>query len=143
MRKKKVHILPVLLCAAVLLCACSAPWSTYRMDEILPPALDARTWMPNVESVTVTRVSDGAAAVVEGTDVEILYSGFSNAECTRRSGSVVAMYRMSIRLTDLSAAPVEVVLGDYRGTLCCTVGEYRYRPVTVLFDISYIENLFG
>ena len=62
---KKVSVTAAVLLAAVLLCTgCSAPWSTFMMDSVLPPVVDEFTWLPLVESVTLTRIADGASVTV-------------------------------------------------------------------------------
>ena len=140
---KKVSVTAAVLLAAILLCTgCSAPWSTFMMDSVLPPVVDEFTWLPLVESVTLTRIADGASVTVSGTKVETLYTCFENIGCTRRSGTVAAVYSLEYTLTDGSAWSEEILLGEYRGTMCLTVGEYRYRPVSIDLDMTYIENLF-
>ncbi len=141
--KKTVKIMTVVLAAVLLCTGCSAPWSTFMMDDVLPPVVDEITWLPLVESVTVTRLSDGASVTVSGTDVETLYACFENIGCTRRSGGVTPVYSLSYVMTDNAAALADVQLGEYRGTMCVAVGEYRYRPVSIELDMTYIENLFA
>ena len=140
---KKLSVAAVLLAAVLLCTGCSAPWSTFMMDSVLPPVVDTFTWLPVVESVTLTRISDGASVTVSGTDVETLYACFENIGCTRRSGTVAAMYSMQYTMADGSAFAEEILLGEYRGTICLTIGEYRYRPVSIELDMTYIENLFA
>lgn len=130
-----------LLSAVLLLSSCSAPWSTWTMDEVFPAAVDAATWLTNVDTVTVTRHSDGSSVLVSGVDVELLYDGFFGVECTRRSGEVEPLYTLSFTMADGGTA-ADIQIGTYRGTVCCATGEYRYRPVTIDFDLSYIEGLF-
>ena len=140
---KKITLITMLL-AVVLLCAgCTAPWSTFMMDSVLPRVVDEFTWLPLVDSVTVTRVADGASVTVSGTDVETLYACFENIACTSRKGSVAPVYSLSYTMTDGSSVKEEILLGEYRGTMCLTVGEYRYRPVSVELDMAYMENLFA
>lgn len=140
--KKRQMCAAVLLLAALLLSACSAPWSTWTMDEVFPAAVDSATWLTNVETVTITRQSDGSSVLVSGVDVELLYDGFFGVECTRRSGEVEPLYTLSFALAGGGTA-ADIQIGTYRGTVCCAVEEYRYRPVTIEFDLSYIEGLFG
>ena len=141
---KKVSVTAAVLLAAILLCTgCSAPWSTFMMDSVLPPVVDTFTWLPRVESVTLTRLSDGASVTVSGTDVEILYAAFENISCTRRKGGVTPAYSLTYSMTDGLTVLEEVLLGEYRGTMCLAVGEYRYRPVSIELDMTYIENLFA
>jgi len=130
-----------MLCA--VLSACTAPWSTRTAEDIFPPVLDPQTSLVLVEAVTVTRCADGTSVTVSGPEVELFYAGFENAACTRRSGSVTPMYTVRFHLTEQAADFEEVTIGEYRGTVCLTVGKYRYRPVTVNFDLSYIESLFA
>lgn len=143
MKRNRIRLTTALITLALFLGGCMTPWSTVEMDEILPPILDEVTLLVQVESVTVTRASDGASVTVDGTEVELLYACFSGTECTRRSGSVTPLYTLDFTMADPANVCGRVTVGAYRGTVCCTVGEYRYRPVTVEFDLSYIEALFA
>ncbi|MBE6559951.1 MAG: hypothetical protein E7662_02395 [Ruminococcaceae bacterium] len=141
--KKTVKTMAAVLTAVLLCTACSAPWSTFMMDEMLPPPIDEYTSLPRVEAVTLTRLSDGASVTVSGTDVELLYAAFENIACTRRKGGVTPVYSLSYSMTDGLPVLEEILLGEYRGTTCLSVGEYRYRPVSIELDMTYIENLFA
>lgn len=133
----------VLVCILAFLTGCAAPWSTFMMDTVLPPVIDEYTSLPRVASVTLTRLSDGASVTVSGTDVEILYAAFENISCTRRKGGVAPVYSFAYSMTDGLPVLEEILLGEYRGTMCLAVGEYRYRPVSFELDMTYIENLFA
>ena len=88
---RKIQAAAALLVLCLILSGCSLPWSTFDMGEVLPPILDEFTWLPLLDSVTVTRVSDGAEVTVSGTDTELLYGCFEGNPCTRRSGTVTEM----------------------------------------------------
>ena len=143
MKQNKMLLPLLLLCTALLLGGCAAPWSTFYMEDVLPPILDEFTWLPLVDSVTVTRVSDGAVVTVSGTDVELLYGCFEETECTRRSGTVSALYTVEFTMTDPADMRPALAVGEYRGTVCCAMDGYRYRPVSVSFDLAFIEGLFA
>jgi len=141
MRKAKGFVL--LLAVILLLSGCALPWSTFEMEDVFPPILDEFTWLPLLDSVTVTRVSDGASVTLSGTDTELLYDCFAEAPCTRRSGSVTEMYTLRFAMCDAADVRPDAVVGEYRGTVCVSMDGYRYRPVSASFDLAYLESLFG
>lgn len=140
---RKIQAAAALLVLCLILSGCSLPWSTFDMGEVLPPILDEFTWLPLLDSVTVTRVSDGAEVTVSGTDTELLYGCFEGNPCTRRSGTVTEMYVLSFTIVDASDIRPDAVVGEYRGTVCISVDGFRYRPVSSSFDLAYLEGLFA
>lgn len=139
---KKTNLFLWLLLLCLLLSGCAMPWSTFQMEEVLPPILDEFTWLPLLDSVTVTRVSDGASVTVSGTDTELLYGCFEETPCTRRAGSVTEMYTLRFTMCDPADVRPSAAVGEYRGTVCVAVEGYRYRPVSSSFDLAYLEGLF-
>lgn len=140
---KKTTIFALLAAFCLLLSGCALPWSTFQMEDVLPPILDEFTWLPLLESVTVTRASDGASVTVSGTDTELLYDCFVQTPCTRRSGSVTEIYTLSFTMCDASDVRPSASVGEYRGTVCVAFDGYRYRPVSASFDLAYLEGLFA
>ena len=141
MRKVKAFVL--LLTVSLLLSGCALPWSTFEMEDVFPPILDEFTWLPLLDSVTVTRVSAGASVTLSGTDTDLLYDCFAETPCTRRSGSVTEMYTLHFTMCDAADVRPDAVVGEYRGTVCVSLDGYRYRPVSASFDLAYLEGLFG
>ena len=140
---KKTNVLALLTVLCILLSGCAMPWSTFQMEEVLPPILDEFTWLPLLDSVTVTRISDGVSVTVSGTDTELLYDCFIQTPCTRRSGSVTEIYTLAFTMCDGADVRPMASVGEYRGTVCISVDGYRYRPVSASFDLAYLEGLFA
>ena len=137
----------LLFCAvSVLLCLAGCSLRTYTMDEILPDAADAVTLLPQIDAVTVTRVSDGAAVTVSGTDVETLMLVFENMTCTRKKAAERAdVYTLSFAMTDPADARPVLYIEKIASTgeLVFKYGEYDYFLVNTVLDTAYIESLFA
>lgn len=118
---------------------------TYNMSEILPAALDDATLLPIIESVTVTRVSDGVSVTVTGTEVELLMLAFENLTCTRTGADGTEFaYALTFQMADSSDIrnPLYVTAETEEKTPMLQYGEYTYDPITPL-DLFYIDSLFG
>lgn len=136
-------------CSALLLSLCMLAGCgnlrTYNMSEILPAALDDATLLPIIESVTVTRVSDGVSVTVTGTEVELLMLAFENLTCTRTESVETAMdYVLDFRMADPSDIqnPLYITAETEERLPMLQHGEYTYDPITPL-DLFYIDSLFG
>ena len=141
MRKFGV-VLAVVLCA--LLCGCTSLW-TYELDDALPPVLDEYTLLPQIESLTVTRESDGAQITLSGTDVESLMMCFENIVCVRRkSPPPAAAYVVEFHMTDHSDVRDPLIIGEVKSSkaIAFGVGEYLYESINMQMDVRYLEQLF-
>lgn len=147
---KNVRAALLLLCAVMLLTACDVSLRTHMLNENLPAALDPRTLLPVVESVTVTRASDGASVTVSGTDVEQLLMCFENIPCTRKkydpeNVQIAAFYTIEFHMSDPdnSRPPMEIVAEENGVRASCFyIGEYRYKP-TIPVDLHHMAGLFS
>ena len=138
----------ILLLCAVLLVVCLAGCSlrTYTLDEILPAVSDEVTLLPLIDSVTVTRVSDGALAEISGTDVETLMLVFDNMTCTRKKAAErTDVYTLSFTMTDPADTRPVLYIEKIASTgeLVFKYGEYDYFLVNTVLDTAYLESLFS
>ena len=133
------------VCAVVMiLCAACGGLKTYTLSELIPPVLDDATLLPVLASVTVTRVSDGAAVTLEGREVETLMLCFDNVVCTqeKKTGAAGA-YVVSFERTDEVQAPSMVIDGVKDGyATAFEIGGYRYVTVNMTADLTYLLSLF-
>ncbi|MBQ5887238.1 MAG: hypothetical protein IIW82_06280, partial [Clostridia bacterium] len=81
--KRIAAVLLMIVCILPLLCGCTS-LRTYMLDDNLPHVLDEYTLLPLIESVKITRQSNGATVVLTGTDVDKLMLCFENIVCTRK-----------------------------------------------------------
>lgn len=141
--KKIGVILAVFLCA--LLCGCTSLW-TYELDDVLPPVLDEYTLLPQIESLTVTRESDGAQITLSGTDVEALMMCFENIVCVRKkSPPPAAAYVVEFVMTDPTDVRAPLIIGEVKSSRASSfgVGEYLYESINMQMDVRYLEQLFS
>ena len=141
---KYVRLIAFFSLTALLFCGCAALRMHY-LDENLPEALDAVTLLPIVESVTVTRLSDGASVTVEGAEIERLRMCFENIQCARtKTNDIPNTYTVAFRC--VSGETVMMYIGadenDPMYARRILVGEYIYYPLD-LIDIRYIVELFA
>lgn len=142
MRKFGV-VLTIILCA--LLCGCTSLW-TYELDDALPPVLDEYTLLPQIESLTVTRESDGAQITLSGTDVEALMMCFENIVCVRKkSPPPAAAYVVEFLMVDRNDVRDPLIIGEVKSSraLSFGVGEYLYESINMQMDVRYLEQLFA
>ncbi len=119
---------------------------TYTLDEVLPAPVDDATLLSLIESVTLTRASDGAEVIVSGTDVELLMLIFDGIPCMRKkTAEGLADYTLTFRMTDEADVrpPLYIVVGTGEYAPYFLYGEYEYEPVYMWFDTTYIDSLFG
>jgi len=129
-----------------MLGGCSLSLRTHTLDEALPRVLDDRTLLPLIESVTVTRASDGASVTLTGTEVEPLMLCFENILCTRKKETVTgSVYTVSFVMTDPAASFPPLRIAAVQGSTATVfgIGEYRYEPINMTADITYLESLFS
>lgn len=140
---KRFSLFFAFLLAAVLLVGCGS-LRTYTLEEILPAPVEDATLLPLIESVTLTRASDGAEITVTGTDVEMLMLVFDGIPCTRtKSAEGLADYTLTFTMTDKADVrpPLYIVIGTGEYAPYFLFGEYEYDPVNLWFDTAYIDSL--
>ena len=142
---KRLAVVSGLLVLAILLTGCVS-LRAYTLDEVLPAPVDEVTMLALIDSVRVSRASDGAEITLTGTDVELLMLSFDGIPCMRRKSTVgVADYTVTFTMTDRTdiRPPLYIVVGSGEYTPYFLYGEYEYEPVNMRFDIAYIDSLFG
>ncbi|MBQ8747251.1 MAG: hypothetical protein IJZ08_05220 [Clostridia bacterium] len=142
---KRFTCLLVILAMTVLLASCVS-LRAYTLGEVLPAPVDEVTMLALIDSVTVSRASDGAEITLTGTDVELFMLSFDGIPCMRRKAAdTPADYTVTFAMTDKTDTrpPLYIVVGtgEYAPYFLC--GEYEYEPVNMRFDITYIDSLFG
>ena len=144
-RRNRRVFAALVLVLALMLSACGS-MKTYRLNELLPEVLDDATLLPVLDSVTVTRVADGAAVTLSETDVENLMLCFDNIVCTREKLTGAAgVYVLSFALTDPAASAPPLVIDNVDGSVAKAfeIGGYRYVTVNMTADLTYLMSLFG
>lgn len=142
---KRISLFFVILLVTASLVGCGS-LRAYTLDEILPAPVDESTLLPLIESVTLTRASDGEEITVTGTDVEMLMLLFDGIPCTRtKSAEGLADYTLTFTMTDRADVrpPLYIVVGTGEYAPYFLFGEYEYDPVNLWFDTAYIDSLLG
>lgn len=142
--KRSVAVLLVMLCVLPLLFGCTS-LRTYNLDDALPDALDAYTLLPLIESVKITRQSDGAVVTLTGTDVDKVMLCFENIVCTRKkSAPPAAAFVVEFTMVDKTDVRPPLYIGGVKNSRARVfgIGEYFYESVNMQMDVAYIEKLF-
>ena len=142
--KRIAAVLLMIVCTLPLLCGCTS-LRTYMLDDNLPHVLDEYTLLPLIESVKITRQSDGATVVLTGTDVDKLMLCFENIVCTRKkSPPPAASYVGEFIMADKTDARPPLMIGGVKNSRAAVfgIGEYYYESVNMKMDVTYLEQLF-
>lgn len=142
--KRVAAVILMIVCVFSLLCGCTS-LRTYMLDDALPDVLDEYTLFPLIESVKITRQSDGAAVVLTGTDVDKVMLCFENIVCTRKkSPPPAASYVVEFTMTDKTDVRPPLIIGVVKNSRATVfgIGEYYYESVNMKMDVTYLEQLF-
>ena len=142
--KRIAAVLLMIVCTLPLLCGCTS-LRTYMLDDNLPHVLDEYTLLPLIESVKITRQSDGATVVLTGTDVDKLMLCFENIVCTRKkSPPPAASYVVEFIMADKTDVRPPLMIGGVKNSRAAVfgIGEYYYESVNMKMDVTYLEQLF-
>jgi hypothetical protein len=142
--KRIAAVLLMIVCTLPLLCGCTS-LRTYMLDDNLPHVLDEYTLLPLIESVKITRQSDGATVVLTGTDVDKLMLCFENIVCTRKkSPPPAASYVVEFIMADKTDARPPLMIGGVKNSRAAVfgIGEYYYESVNMKMYVTYLEQLF-
>ena len=142
---KRFALLLVCLLVTASLAGCVS-LRTYTLNEVLPQPVDETTLLSLIDSVTISRASDGVEITLTGTDVELFMLTFDGIPCMRRKASgALADYTVTFSMTDKAdmRPPLYIVVGTGEYTPYFLFGEYEYEPVNMRFDMTYIDSLFG
>ena len=142
---KRIAVLFVIITGVLLLvCGCTS-LRTYMLDDALPDVLDEYTLLPLIESVKITRQSDGVTVVLQGTDVDKLMMSFENIVCTRKkSAPPAASYVVEFVMADKTDIRPSLIIGGVKNSRATVfgVGEYNYESINMQMDVTYLEKLF-
>ena len=142
--KRIAAVLLMIVCVLPLLFGCTS-LRTYMLDDALPDVLDEYTLLPLIESVKITRQSDGATVVLTGTDVDKLMMCFENIVCTRKkSAPPAASYVVEFTMEDKADVRPPLIIGGVKNSRATVfgIGEYYYESINMKMDVTYMEQLF-
>lgn len=142
--KRMIAIVLTVACVFPLLFGCTS-LRTYMLDDALPDVLDEYTLLPLIESVKITRQSDGATVVLTGTDVDKLMMCFENIVCTRKkSAPPAASYVVKFTMEDKTDVRPPLIIGGVKNSRATVfgIGEYYYESINMKMDVTYMEQLF-
>ena len=142
--KRIAAVVLMIVLAFPLLCGCTS-LRTYMLDDALPDVMDEYTLLPLIESVKITRQSDGAAVVLTGTDVDKLMMCFENIVCTRKkSAPPAASYVVEFTMADKTDVRPSLIIGGVKNSRAAMfgIGEYLYESINMQMDVTYLEQLF-
>ena len=142
--KRVAAVILMIVCVFPLLFGCTS-LRTYMLDDALPDVLDEYTLFPLIESVKITRQSDGAAVVLTGTDVDKVMLCFENIVCTRKkSAPPAASYVVEFTMADKSDMRPSLIIGGVKNSCAAVfgIGEYYYESINMKMDVTYLEQLF-
>ena len=138
------HFLSALLAAAILLSGllligCDAP-GVYRMDDVLPPLIDAKTQYPYVESITVEQASSGKTLELTApAELDKLRMQFEGIKAIREKteGETEYLYRVTFFTTD-GEMQLFIVSGEQY-----VMDGYLYEIMRAGIDLVYFDSLFA
>ncbi len=136
--KKLISALLITVMFLLLLSSCDAP-GTYKIGDLLPPLIDAKTAYPYITSVDVVRESDGASVTLTGGDIDTVRMQLEGIKGSRKKddGSFPPAYTVTFHTTD---ADYTFGLADKYNM---THDGYIYLIIYSSVDLVYFEALFN
>lgn len=141
--RRFLGILTVFLCV-LLMYGCTS-LRVYELDDALPEVLDEFSLLAQIESLKITRVSDGMQITVSGTDVDTVMMCFENIACTRKKAEApAASYVVEFVMVDRTDVRDPLIIGEVKSSSAIRfgVGEYLYESINMKMDVRYLEQLF-
>ncbi len=135
--KKLISTLLIAVTLLLILSSCDAP-GTYKISDLLPPLMDAKTAYPYITSVDVVRESDGECVTLTGGGIDTVRMQLEGIKGSRKKddGSFPPTYTVTFHTTD---SDITFGLADKYNL---THDGYIYLIIYSSVDMVYFDSLF-